>query len=75
MIHRVTLQNDAAKLRELLQKGLRAFSKSIDGATPLHRAAEIGAIECAKVLLEYNNDVNDRNYQAHTPFHVAALNK
>lgn len=75
MIHQITLQNDATKLRGLLAKGLRAFNKSIDGATPLHRAAEIGSISCAEVLLEYNSDINDKNYLGHTAFHVAALNK
>jgi ankyrin repeat protein len=69
------LQNDPVKLRDLLQRGVRGFNKSIDGATPLHRAAEIGAIECAEVLLEYNNDVNDLNYTGQTPYHVAALNR
>lgn len=58
----MTLENDAVKLRDLLQKGLRAFNKSIDGATPLHRAAEIGSIACAEILIEYNNDINERNF-------------
>ena len=62
VIHKVTLQNDPIKLRDLLQKGLRAFNKSIDGATPLHRAAEIGSVACAEVLLEFNNDINEKNF-------------
>jgi len=62
VIHKVTLQNDPIKLRDLLQKGIRAFNKSIDGATPLHRAAEIGSVACAEVLIEFNNDINEKNY-------------
>jgi ankyrin repeat protein len=75
VIHKVTLQNDAVRLKELLSKGLRAFNKSIDGATPLHRAAEVGSTSCARILLDYNSDINSKNYSAQTPFHVAALNK
>ena len=75
VVHEVVLDNNAEKLRELLSKGLFARGKSIDGATPLHRAAEIGSISCAKVLLEFNADIDAKNLAGETPFHVAALNR
>jgi len=46
----------------MLKKGLVGFGKSpIDGATPLHRAAEIGSIGCAEVLLEFKVDIDATN--------------
>ena len=58
----------------MLKKGLVSFSKSIDGATPLHRAAEIGSISCADILIEFKADIDTTNLAGETPFHVAALN-
>jgi ankyrin repeat protein len=51
-------QDDPVKLRELLSKGIKGTTKSIDGATPLHRAAELGTIRCAEVLLKYCKNIN-----------------
>ena len=70
----MVLENDASRLKDLLKKGLMPQTKSIDGATPLHRAAEIGSVACAEVLLEFNVDINSTNNAGHTPFHVASLN-
>ena len=61
VVHQAVRDNNPVKLREMLSKGLVAFGKSIDGATPLHRAAEIGSIACAKILLEFNADINMSN--------------
>ena len=58
----------------MLQKGL-VQNKSIDGAMPLHRAAEIGSITCATVLLDFKADIDATNLDGQTPFHVAAINK
>ena len=44
-----------------------------DGATALHRAAEIGSLECADILLENNADPNATDFNGETPFHTAAL--
>ena len=74
VVHQVVLEKDANRLKDLLKKGLMPQSKSIDGATPLHRAAEVGSIPCAEVLLEFNADINATNLSGQTPFHVAALN-
>lgn len=70
----MVLENDAVRLKDLLKKGLMPQTKSIDGATPLHRAAEIGSTSCAQVLLDFNVDINALNNAGHTPFHIAALN-
>ena len=75
VIHRAVLDNNFGRLRDMLKQGLVSFGKSIDGATPLHRAAEIGSIACAEVLLEFNADIDARNLAGETSFHVAALNK
>ena len=66
--------NDPDKLKELLEKGFVAFNRSIDGATPLHRAAEIGATRCAEILLDFHADVDAKDNRGFTAFHVAALN-
>jgi hypothetical protein len=34
------------------------------------RAAEVGSIDCAKVLLEYNADIDALNFTGQTAFHV-----
>lgn len=75
VVHDVVLDNNAERLREILQKGLFAKGKSIDGATPLHRAAEIGSIACATVLLEFGADIDATNVAGETTFHVAAVNR
>ena len=62
VIHDVVLDNNPERLRDMLKKGLAAYGKSpIDGATPLHRAAEIGSIGCAEVLLEFKVDIDVTN--------------
>ena len=40
----------------------------------IHRAAEIGSIACADVLLEFKADIDATNLSGETPFHVAAQN-
>lgn len=45
-----------------------------DGGTPLHRAAQVGHIEIAKVLLNHNADINAPNYLGQTSLHVALEN-
>ena len=73
--HMAVMENDPQRLRDLLDKGLSVQHKSVDGATPLHRAAETGSQACAEVLLEYNADLDANNYSGQTPFHVAGVNR
>ena len=74
VVHTAVLDNNVESLRDMLKKGFMATNKSIDGATPLHRAAEIGSIACADVLLEFKADIDAKNLKGETPFHVAADN-
>jgi ankyrin repeat protein len=74
VVHKIVMTDDPEKLRNLLEKGLRASKRSIDGATPLHRAAEIGSIRCAEVLLNFNVDINAENSLGQTSYHVAGIN-
>ena len=47
------MTNDPQRLRALLKAGMSARQKSVDGATALHRCAEVNNIECAQILLEH----------------------
>ena len=58
----MVLDKDPDRLRDILKKGLMPQTKSIDGATPMHRAAEIGSRACADVLLEFKADINAMNH-------------
>ena len=51
MIHMAVMQNDHQRLRDLLKNGISTSMKSVDGATAMHRAAEVGSIICAEILL------------------------
>jgi len=37
------------------------------------RAAEISSIECAKILLEYNADIDALNFSGHTALHTVSF--
>ena len=37
------------------------------------RAAEGGFIDCAKILIDNNADIDALNFQGQTPFHVVSL--
>ena len=43
-----------------------------DGGTALHRAAEVGALDCAEILMENNADPNATDFNGETAFHTAA---
>lgn len=42
-----------------------------DGATPLHRAAQVGNTDIATILINHGADLNAHNYLGQTPLHVA----
>ncbi|RRT58971.1 hypothetical protein B296_00039637 [Ensete ventricosum] len=42
-----------------------------DGATPLHYAAQVGAMQTVKLLIKYKVDVNVADNDGWTPLHVA----
>lgn len=39
--------------------------------TPLHTAASYGRLDCIRILLNYNADMDARDFQGYTPLHVA----
>jgi len=69
------MQNDHQRLRDLLKNGISTSMKSVDGATAMHRAAEVGSIICAEILLQYETNINALNFAGQTPFHIASLNR
>jgi len=71
----VVLQNNPDLLQELIRRGIRIFNQSTyDGATALHRAAEVNSLECAQILIEQNADIDATNFKGETALHVAAEN-
>lgn len=73
VIHEVVLQNNPQLLSDLIRKGIRIFNQSTwDGATALHRASEINSIDCARILIEQNADINALDFRGQTSFHSAS---
>jgi ankyrin repeat protein len=52
---------DAAKVKELLEKGADANARDKDGLTPLHYAAKHGHADVVKLLIEKGVNVNIRS--------------
>jgi ankyrin repeat protein len=64
--------NQTAIMEMLLRNGADPnLSGGEYGNTPLHDAAERGAIEAARLLLENGADVNSRTKRGHPPIHLA----
>jgi ankyrin repeat protein len=53
--------DDAAKVKELLEKGADANARDRDGLTPLHYAAKHGHADVVKLLIEKGANVNIRS--------------
>lgn len=69
-MHIAAFQGDIARLVNLIEGGFWVLNQSpSDGASPLHRAAESGQIECAMILIEKGVPVNIRDRNNHTPLH------
>lgn len=77
-LYHVSRRNDAAKVAALLEEGTDPNERwrFMHGSTPLHAAAEGGALESAKLLIERGADVNIRGTwggeEKNTPLHYAA---
>ena len=54
MLHYTVLAGQIENVEKLLTHGMRVQHQSAaDGATPLHRAAQVGNVEIAKVLINH----------------------
>ena len=72
VLHYTVLAGQIENVEKLLTHGMRVQHQSAaDGATPLHRAAQVGNIEIAKVLINHGADLNAPNYLGQTSLHVA----
>ncbi len=49
-------------MKALLKNGISTLIKSVDGATAMHRAAEVGSITCAEILISYDANINALNH-------------
>ena len=68
------LRNDMDMFRSFLLEGNIDLTRADEfGSTPLHTAAEEGAIEMVKIILEYPVNVNDQGaLDDFSPLHYAA---
>ena len=62
VVHMAVMQNDHQRLKDLLKNGISTLVKSVDGATAMHRAAEVGSIISAEILISYEANINAMNY-------------
>jgi ankyrin repeat protein len=71
-LHEAMNRKDEKALTAALEAGFDPDQKDEAGLTPLHLAAQEGALAMARLLLEGDADPNARNYAAATPLHTAA---
>jgi len=71
-LHGAAIDDDAAKVESLIQKGIDANIRDLGGQTALHKAAYYGHTNAARVLLANGADVNARGAQGETALHFAA---
>ncbi|XP_068120837.1 ankyrin repeat domain-containing protein 42 [Hyperolius riggenbachi] len=70
--HVAAFKGDLVTLRKLVESGIININERDDrGATPLHKAAGQGRIECLQWLLEMGADYNITNEAGETPKDVA----
>jgi len=75
VLHYTCLSGQKENVEKLLTHGMRVQHQSAsDGATPLHRAAQIGNIAIAQVLINHGADLNAPNFLSQTSVHVALEN-
>lgn len=73
-LHYAALENDVAKVRELLSAGANPNVADRQGFQPLHLAAQQGATEAARALLEAGAEVDAVNTFGNTPLFIAVFN-
>jgi ankyrin repeat protein/uncharacterized membrane protein len=63
---------DLARVKQLLEKGADANTRTKYEYTPLHYAAEKGYLDVVKALISHGASINARTYFGVTPLHLAA---
>jgi len=63
----------AQAVHALLENGVNATDRDVNGETPLHKAVRNGHCETVKTLLEHGAQVNVPDDHGLTPLHWAAL--
>ncbi len=72
-MHAAASEGDASKLRELLTADKETKDvKDSEGRTALHFSCGYGELDCVKVLLEFEADVNALDDNKNTALHYAA---
>ena len=56
------------------QAGASPLSQMSNGRTTLHEVCVGGYLSCLKLLLEYTDQVNEKDRDGQTPAHLAAFN-
>ncbi|XVF16482.1 hypothetical protein REPUB_Repub10bG0034900 [Reevesia pubescens] len=74
-VDKVIIGKKEAVISHLLRKGASPHVKDKDGATPLHYAVHVGAMQTVKLLLNYNVDVNVADRDGWTPLHIAVQSR
>ncbi|VAI72458.1 unnamed protein product [Triticum turgidum subsp. durum] len=59
--------------RECINRSCKGEKK--DGATPLHYAVQVGALQTVKLLIKYRVDVNVADVDGWTPLHLAVQSR
>lgn len=71
IMHKLSLKGDTEELCALITSGVDVnLISEIDFATPLHRAAESGSIECAQVLIAHGALLNLTDSSGKTALHI-----
>ena len=72
-LHYAALQNNASEVLEVRRAGADPNSTDKQGFTPLHLAAQEGAVDTLKLLLEHGARVDAVNIFGNTPLFTAVF--
>ena len=72
LIHSMTVQGKLDLVQLFVSKGVDVNTRDVNGATPLHHAAEMGNIDIAKFLISKGADINAKRGGGVTPLYCAA---
>jgi ankyrin repeat protein len=72
--HYAALEDYVDRLREALSKGADVSARDDDGFTPLHLAAQQGAVGATALLLDHGAEVDAVNKHGNTPLFTAVFN-